>query len=179
MSTDRFREKLIPYLDGDLDTSECSELEKHLEVCYGCQRELEALKSTLALTSTDAPPRFTGIEWQSSVPRRVRWWRWVWVPAAAAALLLVIIFGGDTVLRRGASEADEWLVIERDSLSADEGMELAMLLISEDEELIHGLESYEEAFPTDIYSEIEELSEEEQAALISLLEEMTEGLERS
>lgn len=179
MSEDSFREKLVAYLDGQLDASERSELEEHLEVCYGCREELETIKAALALTRADAPPRFAGIEWQTSVPRRVPWWRWVWVPAAAAAVLLLLIFGGDAVLKRPVAPQEDWVVVEGDSLSADEGLELAMLLISEDEELMQGLESYEEAFPTDIYSEIDELNEEEKAALISLLEEMTEGLERS
>ncbi|TKJ43944.1 hypothetical protein CEE36_02165 [candidate division TA06 bacterium B3_TA06] len=179
MNADLFRDKLVAYLDGQLNASERSELEEHLEKCYGCRKELETIKAALALTSADAPPRFTGIEWQTSAPRRVPWWRWVWVPVAAAAVLLAIIFGGDAVLKRPVAPQEGWVVVEGDSLSADEGLELALLLISEDEELMQGLESYEEAFPTDIYTEIDELNEEEKAALISLLEEMTEGLERS
>ena len=179
MSKDSFREKLVAYLDGQLDASERSELEEHLEVCYGCRRELEALRAVLNLTRADVPSRFAGVRWKVPAPRPFPWWRWVWVPAAAAALLLAIIFGGDAILKRPVAPQEGWVVVEGDSLSADEGLELALLLISEDEELMQGLESYEEAFPTDIYSEIEELNEEEKAALISLLEEMTEGLERS
>ncbi|GAI57151.1 unnamed protein product, partial [marine sediment metagenome] len=125
------------------------------------------------------PPRFAGIEWQTSVPRRVPWWRWVWVPAAAAAVLLLLIFGGDAILKRPVTSQADWVVVEGDSLSADEGLELAVLLVSEDEELMQGLESYEEAFPTDIYTEIEELTEEEENALATLLEEMIRGSERS
>lgn len=179
MSKDSFREKLVAYLDGQLDASERSELEEHLEKCYGCRRELETIKAALALTRADAPPRFTGIEWQTSAPRRLRWWRWVWVPAAAAAVLLLVIFGGDAVLKRPVAPQEGWVVVEGDSLSADEGLELAVLLVSEDEELMQGLESYEEAFPTDIYTEIEELTEEEENALATLLEEMIRGFERS
>lgn len=179
MSEDPFRDKLIAYLDGQLDASERSELEQHLKKCYGCRNELEALKSTLILTSADAPPRFSGIEWKTSAHRRIPWWRWVWVPAAAAAVILLAIFGGDAVLKREVEAREEWVVVEGDSLSADEGMELAVMLVVEDDELVQGIESYEETFPTDIYGEIDELTEEEQAALISLLEEMTEGLERS
>jgi hypothetical protein len=179
MSADPFRDKLIAYLDGQLNASERSELEKHLEKCDGCQRELEALRAALNLTRADVPPRFAGVRWEVPSSRSFPWWRWVWVPAAAAALILAVIFGGDALLKREVEAQEEWVVVEDDSLSLDEGMELAVMLISEDDELVQGLESYEEAFPTDIYGEIEELNEEEKAALISLLEEMTEGLERS
>jgi predicted anti-sigma-YlaC factor YlaD len=179
VSADRFREKLIAYLDGELDTSERSELEKHLEKCYGCQRELEAVKSTLALIAQDAPPRFTGIEWQRSSAGRVRWWRWVWVPVAASVVLLAVVFGGDAVLKRGEVQEAEWVVIEGDSLSVEEGMELASLLIVEDETLLEGLEAYEEMVSADIYEEIEELDESEQALFLELLEEMIQGPERS
>ena len=179
MSRDLFRDKLVAYLDGQLNASERSELEKHLKKCYGCQRELEALRAALNLTRADAPPRFAGVRWKVPAPRRVRWWRWVWVPAAAAALILAVIFGGDAVLKHEVEAREEWVVVEDDSLSADEGMELAVMLVVEDDGLMQGLESYEEAFPTDIYGEIDELSKEEKAALISLLEEMTDGLERS
>ncbi|MCK4231816.1 hypothetical protein KAX21_02595, partial [candidate division WOR-3 bacterium] len=127
----------------------------------------------------DAPPRFTGIEWQASVPRRVRWWRWVWAPAAAAALILLAIFGGDAVLKRPVAPQEGWVVVEGDSLSADEGMELALLLISEDDELVQGIESYEETVSADIYSEIDELTEEEEAAFMGLLEEKLQEMERS
>jgi hypothetical protein len=179
VSTDRFREKLIAYLDGELGTSECSELEKHLEKCYGCQRELEALKSTLALISADAPPRFTGIEWERSSVGRARWWRWVWVPVAAVVALLAVIFGGDAVLKTGKVQEAEWVVIEGDSLSVEQGMELASLLIVEDKALLEGLEAYEEMLSVDIYEEIEELDESEQALFLELLEEMIQGPERS
>ena len=179
MSEDSFREKLVRYLDGQLDASERSELERHLKKCYGCQKELEALKATLILTSADAPPRFTGIEWQTSAPRRVRWWRWVWAPAAAAALILLAIFGGDAVLKREVEANEGWVVVEDDSLSADEGMELAVMLISEDDELVQGIESYEETVSADIYSEIDELTEEEEAAFMGLLEEKLQEMERS
>ncbi len=179
MSRDPFRDKLVAYLDGQLNASERSELEKHLKKCYGCRKELEALKATLMLTSTDTPPRFSGIEWQTSAPRRVRWWRWVWVPAAAAAVLLLLIFGGDAVLKHEVEAQEEWVVVEDDSLSVDEGMELAVMLISEDDELVQGIESYDEMISSDVYSEIDELTEEEEAAFMGLLEEKLQEMERS
>jgi len=179
MSEDSFREKLVRYLDGDLDDAERSELEKHLKKCHGCCKELQALKATLVLTSADAPPRFPGIEWQTSATRRLRWWRWVWAPAAAAAVFLAIIFGGDAVLKRSTDQGQNWVVVEGDSLSADEGMELAVMLIAEDDELMQGLESYEETVSADVYSEIEELNEEEEAAFMGLLEEKLQEMERS
>ncbi|MEA3310601.1 MAG: zf-HC2 domain-containing protein [candidate division WOR-3 bacterium] len=179
MSTDSFREKLVRYLDGDLDDAERSELEKHLKKCHGCCKELQALKATLVLTSADAPPRFSGIEWKTFAPRRVRWWRWVWVPAAAAAVLLAIIFGGDAVLKHEVKVQENWVVVEGDSLSADEGMELALLLVAADDELMQGLESYEETISADVYSEIDELTEEEEAAFMGLLEEKLQEMERS
>lgn len=179
MSADLFRDKLVAYLDGQLDTSERSELERHLEACYGCQRELEALRAVLNLTRADVTPRFAGVKWKVPAPRHFPWWRWVWIPAAAAALILMVIFGGDALLKHEVKAQEEWVVVEDDSLSADEGMELAVMLVAEDEELVQGLESYEEAFPADIYGEIDELTEEEEAAFLGLLEEKLQEMERS
>jgi succinate dehydrogenase flavin-adding protein (antitoxin of CptAB toxin-antitoxin module) len=103
----------------------------------------------------------------------------VWAPAAAAALILLAIFGGDAVLKRPVAPQEGWVVVEGDSLSADEGMELAVMLISEDDELVQGIESYEETVSADIYSEIDELTEEEEAAFMGLLEEKLQEMERS
>jgi len=179
MSADFFRDKLIAYLDGELDEAESVKLQAHLKECHECRRELEALKETLAFTSLDAPPGFAGVQWKVSAPRRVSWWRWVMIPAAAAALLVTVILGGDAVMRGRTVEPDEWVVVEGDSLSADQGMELISLLITEDEEMVESFVAYEETVPEDIYTEIDELSDEEEDALVSLLEEVTRGSERS
>jgi succinate dehydrogenase flavin-adding protein (antitoxin of CptAB toxin-antitoxin module) len=173
------RKKLIEYLDKGLESSESLELGKHLEKCPQCRRELQVLQSTLELTKIDTSPQFSGTTWKAPAPRRVSWWRWVMIPAAAAALLVTVILGGDAVMRGRTVEPDEWVVVEGDSLSADQGMELVSLLITEDEEMVESFIAYEETVPEDIYTEIDELSDDEEDALVSLLEEVTRGSERS
>lgn len=179
MSKDSYRDRLVAYLDGELTVGERAELENHLKKCPGCRKELAGLRSTLELVRLDAPPRFAGVKW--AVPGRspVRWWRWLWIPGLAAAAVLVAILGGDFLSGSGPEEKADWVVVEGDSLSVDEGVNLALTLIREDRSLKESLAKYDEDLPRDIYSEIEELSEEEEEAFISLLEAKTEELERS
>ncbi len=175
---DMFCDKLVAYLDGDLSEVERGELERHLEKCPGCRAELDILKSVLALTEADTPPRFDGVTWNVPTRSRVVRKRWVWVPvlAGAAAAVLLFVFGGDRLQSVASEGCDDWVVVAEDSVSVDEGAELAMMLLTSDEELVQGLENYDENMPADIYTEISELSDEEEARLVDLLEEMTAEL---
>jgi len=178
MKHDPFREKLLRLLDGDVSGTERAELEEHLETCAACRRELDALKSTLELVSADVPPPFERVVWQPRPTRRVRLFRWALVPLAAAVALAFFVFGGD-MLRRSSTQESSWVMVDGDSLSVDEGLELTALLIMEDEELRDELVSYAESKPVDIYTELEELGSDEEEELISVLEEMLEEFERS
>lgn len=178
MSGDAFRDKLIPYLDGELCEADTAELERHLKRCLQCRKELEAIRAVLSLTSIDAPPEFAEVEWKTHPVKRIPWWRWAWVPASAAAVLAILIFGGDAIFdSKGTVQKEGWVVVGEDSLSSDEGMALASLLIAQDEDIIEGLVQYNEVSSRDIYSEIYDLSENEKSALENLLEEMTQESE--
>lgn len=43
------RKQLMSYIDGDLDTMGCDELEAHIENCVDCQINLETLRKTIEI----------------------------------------------------------------------------------------------------------------------------------
>ena len=58
----RFRNRLSPYVDGALSSSEIATLEAHLGTCEACRAELDELRATVAATrelpQVDAPRSF-------------------------------------------------------------------------------------------------------------------------
>jgi hypothetical protein len=174
-----YRKKLIAYLDNQLKGMEKKELEDHLARCADCRLELDFLKQILELTELDPLPQFAPVQWKARSRSESRWWRWSWIPVAAAAAFLVIVATSD--INTGATEGSgqEWMIVSGDSLSADDGQELADLLLLGDEDMVDHLETYEEAMPADIYVEIDDLSDEEEDALIDLLQEINQGFGRS
>ncbi len=59
MAEDRSGELLGPFLLGELTVEEERELERHLEGCPGCRRELDLLRQThdlLRLLAANEPP---------------------------------------------------------------------------------------------------------------------------
>jgi anti-sigma-K factor RskA len=109
---EQFAEDLSLYALGVLQGEERVALQKHLEGCAGCGRELERLRGDMALmalaTSGPVPPRRARqrlLEALARGPRRapVRsgWWTMVpWVAAAALALGLVTVWLQKSDLRR-------------------------------------------------------------------------------
>jgi len=109
---EQFAEDLALYALDVLQGEERVALEKHLEGCAGCGRELERLRGDMALmalsTAGPAPPRRARqrlLEALAREPRRapVRrvWWTIVpWVAAAALALGLVTVWLQKSDLRR-------------------------------------------------------------------------------
>ncbi len=103
---EQFAEDLALYALGGLDGDERAQLEKHLEGCAGCRRELEQLRGDMALMALSAagpvPPRrarqrlleAVGRERRPAVGRERRsWWAFVpWVAAAALAVGLVALW---------------------------------------------------------------------------------------
>jgi anti-sigma-K factor RskA len=99
VAEDRFEELLGSYLLGELNAEEERELERHLEECAECRRELERTRQThnvLRQLAANEPPA----QLKEQVLARVRevtparsiggWWFWA---SAAAALLLVAVLG--------------------------------------------------------------------------------------
>jgi len=103
---EQFAEDLALYALGALQGEERVALEKHLEGCAGCRRELEQLRGDMALmalsTAGPVPPRRARqrlIEAVAREPRRAAvrakrsWWMVVpWVAAGALAVGLVALW---------------------------------------------------------------------------------------
>ena len=111
---EQFAEDLALYALGALQGEERVSLEKHLDGCAGCRRELEQLRGDMALmalsTAGPVPPRRARqrlIEAVAREPRRSvaparrRWWTLVpWVAAAALAAGLVALWLQNSDLQR-------------------------------------------------------------------------------
>ena len=111
---EQFAEDLALYALGALQGEERVSLEKHLEGCAGCRRELEQLRGDMALmalsTSGPTPPRRARQRLLEAVAREPRragaharrvWWTLVpWVAAAALAAGLVALWLQNSDLQR-------------------------------------------------------------------------------
>ncbi len=111
---EQFAEDLALYALGGLQGDERVALEKHLEGCASCRRELEQLRGDMALmalsTAGPAPPRRARqrlLEAVTREPRRAadpaRWGWWTpvpWVAATALAMGLVAVLLQNSELQR-------------------------------------------------------------------------------
>ncbi len=89
------RERLSAWLDGELAPDEAARVDRHLESCGACRRELaqlEALENALgALPAPALPPGLPErVAARLQRPRR-HWWQSM---ALAASLVLGIVLGG-------------------------------------------------------------------------------------
>ena len=104
---------LSAYIDGEVTADERAVIESHLATCADCQRDLAALRQTVALLSqlpsVAAPRPFTLRPADvAQVARRsadrAAWWQWVakapGVVAGLAALLCVVLVGGVLLMGR-------------------------------------------------------------------------------
>jgi anti-sigma-K factor RskA len=103
---EQFGEDLALYALGGLEGEERVALEKHLESCAGCRRELEQLRGDMALMALSAagptPPRRARQRLTEAVareprpvaaPARVGWRTFVpWVAVGALAVELVVVW---------------------------------------------------------------------------------------
>lgn len=111
---EQFAEDLALYALGVLQGDERVALEKHLEGCAACRRELEQLRGDMALmalsTAGPVPPRRARQRLLGAVAREPRraaapvrqvWWTLVpWVAAAALAVGLVAVLLQNSDLQR-------------------------------------------------------------------------------
>ena len=111
---EQFAEDLALYALAALQGAERVALEKHLEGCAGCRRELEQLRGDMALMALSAagpmPPgraRQRLLQAVAREPRRAAdparrvWWAFVpWVVAAALAVGLVVVWLQNSNLQR-------------------------------------------------------------------------------
>jgi hypothetical protein len=104
---------LSAYIDGEVTADERAVIESHLATCADCQRDLTALRQTVALLSqlpsVAAPRPFTlrpadVAQVERRPADRVAWWQWVaktpGVVAGLAALLCVVLVGGVLLMGR-------------------------------------------------------------------------------
>jgi anti-sigma factor RsiW len=92
---ERWTGKLDAYLDGELDSSQMQELDRHLRECSGCTAEaLRRLQWKRAIHSAGQcyvpDPAVRERRRRSISPPRPAWWQWRPAFAVTAALLLVL-----------------------------------------------------------------------------------------
>ena len=111
---EQFAEDLALYALGSLSGDERSSLEKHLDECPGCRRELEQLRGDMALMALAAsgprPPArsrqrlmdaIAGEPRMSVVPPRRAWWAPIpWVAIAALVLAAVFLWRENSELKQ-------------------------------------------------------------------------------
>lgn len=113
MSAQHIREEDLELLAlGVIDGEECESFRAHIASCSACAGNLAAARGRVALFGLAAPPqnpspaardgllqriRATNVPAREeeyverSAPRRARWWRSVWVPAAAVLAIATIL----------------------------------------------------------------------------------------
>ena len=100
---------LSPYIDGQLSPSEMERIERHIEECDACRRELESLRAVVSLlhrVPMVALPRSFTIA--ARAPRRYPVaLRALRVATAVAVLLLAFIFTGDALNFIGPGPAED------------------------------------------------------------------------
>ncbi len=111
------KDRLSPYLDGELPTELSSQIAHHLAGCEVCRRELAALtrlEAALGRLRAPVPPALAEAVLTRLARRRRPWWRSL---ALAASLVLGIVLGGTLTrdfypLGADRSQAGEVLALE-------------------------------------------------------------------
>ncbi len=94
MECAKCKERLSAYLDQETTAPETLAIQRHLEVCEGCRRELAALRRLSAALGDLAVPAPAGLARQVRrrlAPRRAPWQR---AMSLAASLVLGMVAGG-------------------------------------------------------------------------------------
>lgn len=112
MPCDEMRDRLSPYLEGELGESERKALEAHLGECTDCAALLTVLRegvaSLRAMPEAD-PPAHLARRIQEAVAQKAAErsrprtaWGWTWMPAFAAAASFLVMIGLIAYLDRSA-----------------------------------------------------------------------------
>ena len=113
---EQFADDLSLYALGALDGAERLAVEKHLQECSACRRELEQLRGDLALMALSAsgpkPPSRSRDRLMAAIakeprraqvrrPKRSAWWNTLeWAAAVVAVVIVVLLMRQNTDLRR-------------------------------------------------------------------------------
>ena len=135
MAEDRFKEFLGSYLLGELTVEEERELERHLEGCSECRRELDRARQThdllRQLAANEPPP-----ELKDRMLAQVRHENptrsgsvWFWVSAAAALLVVAVL--GVGLLRTITNEESSGVPLSATALAPEAGGEVHVQEVGE------------------------------------------------
>jgi anti-sigma-K factor RskA len=141
---EQFAEDLALYALGALEGDAKVSLEKHLEECPSCRRELDRLRGDAALLALSAagprPPARSKARLMDAVtnePRiqptrvRVNWWAALgWIAAAAMLVFVVGVSRHDRRLSKTVAELSG--MVERERVSGDEARRVAEVLHAPD-----------------------------------------------
>lgn len=105
--------KLDAYLDGELESSQMQELDRHLRECPGCTAEaLRRLQWKRAIHSAGqcyVPEPALRERVQSSIsPAKVAWWHWR--PAFAATAAVLLLFAGARIVQQEIVQPNDRLI---------------------------------------------------------------------
>jgi anti-sigma-K factor RskA len=141
---EQFGDDLALYALGALSAEEKISLEKHLQDCASCRRELEQLRGDAALlalsTAGPRPPARARSRFLDALARepRTQPWRsrlnwWGIVGWATAAVMLVFVIGVSRHNRRlGSTVAELSGMVERERLAGDQARKIGDVLHAAD-----------------------------------------------
>jgi anti-sigma-K factor RskA len=141
---EQFADDLALYALGALQGDERATLEKHLETCSECRRELDQLRGDMALmamsTAGPKPPQRSKQRLMNAIanqPRRSEeaqrrgWWPAIpWVLAAVAALMVGLLLRQNSSLRERVATLQSQSIAQQKELQ--KGREVVATLMSPD-----------------------------------------------
>jgi anti-sigma-K factor RskA len=120
---EQFADDLALYALGALGGADRAALDKHLESCADCRRELDQLRGDMALMAMSVagpkPPQRSKQRLMSAIgkeprrreqPQRRAWWGWIpWVIAAAAMVAMAFMLQENSELEKDLAQAKSQL----------------------------------------------------------------------
>jgi anti-sigma-K factor RskA len=135
VAEDRFEDLLGSYLLGELTIEEERELERHLEECPKCRRELDRARQThnllRQLAANEPPAELKGqllAQVRGETPGHSKGW-WFWASAAAALLVVAVL--GVGLLRVIAGEPSSDVPLTATDLAPEAGGEVRVEEVGE------------------------------------------------
>ena len=109
----RIKDNLSAYIDGELSSRQAAQIERHIEECGECRRQLDSLRQTVHLLkqipALPVPRSFllpaSATEGRREFKARTRVYHALQGATALAALLLAFVVAGDFLLLRDLSTA--------------------------------------------------------------------------
>jgi anti-sigma-K factor RskA len=135
VAEDRFKEFLGSYLLGELTIEEQRELERHLEGCSECRRELDRARQThdllRQLAANEPPPELKDRMLAQVMHENPTRFGSVWFWVSAAAALLVVAVLGVGVLRTITDDSSTGVPLSATALAPEAGGEVQVEEVGE------------------------------------------------